>query len=265
MNRNTNYYYYRACKTSGGEYKAWISRIQFPVATSAMKFLFLPPSRGILLACTVLEKLRGVRARGLEAVQLGRSLSWPRWMSRDVSPLDLPFQLRRDVDYRGDDYLPRAFSWPATEAAEIFCVCRNSRRVACFVEEDAPWWISRVLVLKDITRGETKRERIAPLGLRFFPVLPCFLKHSSSSFLCQALLFARLFSRTTAEPFRNNGARLLHKSMHEIDIQIFGLEGVVSIDEEISFFFWIPLSIPRFDDFSPERRKKEKSWLEVSF
>lgn len=159
MNRNTNYYYYRACKTSGGEYKAgspWISRIQFPVATSAMKFLFLPPSRGILLACTV---LRGVRARGLEAVQLGRSLSWPGWMSRDVSPLDLPFQLRRDVDYRGDDYLPRAFSRPATEAAEIFCVCRNSRRVACFVEEDAPWWISRVLVLKDITRGETKRER----------------------------------------------------------------------------------------------------------
>lgn len=61
-------------------------------------------------------------------------------MSRDVSPLDLLFQLRRDVDYRGDltlePFHDRFRGHPRKLLKFSVCVCVCV--VARFVEEDAP-------------------------------------------------------------------------------------------------------------------------------
>ena len=102
LNRVANYY--RARETSTKREPARFkgtSRIQFPIFRGDTEWNFYSPPENRESWFSMHRNLRVCKREEevFGALQLGRSLSWPRWMSRDVSPLDLPFlELRQGVD-----------------------------------------------------------------------------------------------------------------------------------------------------------------------
>lgn len=198
------------------------------------------------------SKLAYVCASGRKrfgALQLGRSLFWPRWLSRDVSPLDLLFlELRQGVDYRGDPTplspVPNpSTSISTTHAAEICWIAVVGHRWYALLKRMMKLWKRMVQVCVCVCvcwswriRGEMKGwrgERFAPPGFHDSSLSPVF---KAWQLVSLSALFACLFHGPPPSHFTAQG---YCKSMHEIAMTNIwaGGSGCRVSSIEISSFF----------------------------